>query len=205
MSEKTRILIDVDDVIVKNAFLAAFNKFKHTSYKEEDFTEYYFIKEILNEREKAKFAKYILKNNIYENCELMENAEGVLSGLSSLFDIYIASSCVFKGAERISGVLFERKFNFLMERFPFLDPNKVILTGVKNCFTGFKYQIDDRLENLHSDIPYKFLFTRNPNKDISNETLKKYNVIRVDDWIEILQKILIIEFGKKKENKHENV
>lgn len=198
MNQKPSILIDVDDVIVKNVFIAAFNKFTHKSYKEEDFTEYYFINGILNDKEKVEFANYIMENNIYENCELIENAQEVMSLLSNILDLHIASSCIFIGAERTSGALFEKKFTFLMKHFPFLNPHKIILSGEKNCFSGFKYQIDDRLENLKSDIKYKFLFTRNHNKDISTDTLNKYNVIRVDSWIEILENILKIEFKERK-------
>ncbi len=200
MSNKPKIIIDVDDVMVKNMILVALNKFKHTDFKEEDFTEYFFTEEVLNEEEKREFVNYILANDIYEECILMEGAKEKIKILSEILDVYIASTCVLFGAERTCGVMFKRKFDMLMKYFPFIAPHKIILTSIKNCFSGFKYQIDDRLENLYSeDIKFKFLFTRYHNRHISDEILKEHNVVRVNDWQEILDKILKLEKNEGKD------
>lgn len=187
---KKKMLIDVDDVIVDNAFLEAINKFKGTNYKDSDFEEYFIDDVVMNDADKANFRKYMLENNIYKNCRLVEGAKETLDLLKDFMDIYICSACVVRGLEKYSGIFFARKYDFLLGEFPYLDPNKIIFTGNKNYFTGFDYQVDDRMQNLEGDIPHKLLFTRHHNKNIEKSLLTKKGITRVDNWSDILEYIM---------------
>ena len=189
MVNKKSILLDVDDVIVDNAFLDAANNFNNTKYTEKDFSGYYIDKEMFNEETLPKYYEFLLHYNMYSNCRLIEGVEEILPILAKENDIYICSSCVLKGLERKSGIFFMNKFNFLVEKFPFLIAEHIIFTGDKNRFSDFDYQIDDLLTNLKNKIPNKLLFTRYHNKEISKEELDKENVKRVDNWQEIYEYI----------------
>ena len=188
--KKQKILIDVDDVIVDNAFLDAINKFKGTKYKDNDFEDYYIDDIVMNKYDKDNFRKYILENNIYEKCRLVEGAKEGLNLLKDSMDIYICSACVVRGIEKYSGIFFARKYDFLIKNFPYLDPNKIIFTGSKNNFVGFDYQIDDRVQNLEGNIPHKLLFTRHHNKNIDKDILREKGITRVENWNEILDYIM---------------
>ena len=194
--QKSKMLIDVDDVIVDNAYLQALNEFMGTNFKPEDFEEYYLAEEKLTEEEAEGYRDYVYEHNIYEDCKLMEDVEIILPIMIECMDIHICSSCIMKGLEKRSGVLFARKYDFLVDKFPTLESEKIILAGSKNCFTGFDYQVDDRLENLKGDSKNKFLFTRWHNRNISSLELAKYGVIRVNSWLEMLKYIDAKNSGK---------
>lgn len=183
------ILIDVDDVIVQNAFIDAINVFKGTNHKEEDFTTYFIDDIVFSDNEKKQFREFLLTYNIYENCKLIVGVEEVLPCLCNILDVYICSSCIVKGLEKYSGIFFKRKFDFLLEKFPYIDPDKIIFTSSKNNFRGFDYQIDDRVENLKGDIRCKMLFSSYHNRDIDYGVLKKMEILRVNSWSEILNNI----------------
>ena len=144
---------------------------------------------MFNEETLPKYYEFLLHYNMYSNCRLIEGVEEILPILAKENDIYICSSCVLKGLERKSGIFFMNKFNFLVEKFPFLIAEHIIFTGDKNRFSDFDYQIDDLLTNLKNKIPNKLLFTRYHNKEISKEELDKENVKRVDNWQEIYEYI----------------
>lgn len=189
-NNKSKILIDVDDVIVDGAFLDAINKFKGTNYIEEEFTSYFFDEEVFTKEEMPKYHEFLLSYDIYENCKLMKGVEDVMPILNRCMDVYFCSSCIVKGLEEYSGIFFKRKYDFLVKAFPYIDPHKYIFTTSKNNFDGIDFQIDDLLSNLQGEVKNKkFLFTRHHNNDISSEVLKKNNTIRVNNWYEILYEI----------------
>ena len=93
------------------------------------------------------------------------------------YDIYICSACVMFCMIEQSGKFFMDKYNWLLKTFPFLDPNKFILTNSKNIFKA-DIQIDDRLSNFDNEIETKILFPSYHNKNISDNELKQNGVIR---------------------------
>ena len=184
---KKKLLIDVDEVLCNSGFLPLVNEFKNTNYKIDDFTDYYLDDYVLSSgKEKQKF---YLEKNSYDYATLLPNAYEVLEKLNRIYDIYICSACVMFCMIEQSGKFFMDKYNWLLKTFPFLDPNKFILTNSKNIFKA-DIQIDDRLSNLGGYISQKLLFTSYHNKNISDKELNILNIIRVNSWKDI-EKILL--------------
>lgn len=108
--------------------------------------------------------------------------------------IYICSDCINPFDVNASGKNFLNKYEFLIKVLPFISPQKFIFTGAKHLFHA-DIQIDDRLSNLDNDIETKILFPSYHNKEISNEQLRKSNVIRAgydwkEGWLEIENTLL---------------
>lgn len=187
---KKKILIDVDEVICDPGFLHLINQFLNTNYQLDDFTEYYIDDYALKTDEiKEKFYQYYLAHNSYDYATLLPNAFEVIQKLNDRYDLYICSACVMFCLVDESGKFFMDKYNWLIKNFPFLDPNKFILTNTKNLLQA-DIQIDDRLTNLEGNIGTKLLFSSYHNKNITDEELKEKNVIRVNGWLEI-EKLLL--------------
>lgn len=189
-NKKSKILIDVDDVIVDGAFLDAINKFKGTNYTEDEFTTYFFDEEVFNNDELKEYRKFLVSYDLYENCRLMQGVKEIMPILNRCMDVYLCSSCIVKGLEEKSGIFFKRKYDFLYRAFPYIDPHKYIFTTSKNNFKGVDFQVDDLLSNLQGEVTNrKILFTRHHNKDIPFEELRKKRITRVNDWYELLYHI----------------
>lgn len=186
---KKKILIDVDEVICNPGFLLLMNKFLGTNYKMDDFTEYYIDDVIGNEEKRQQFYDYFVENNTYDYAQIYDNVKEVLEKINNKYEVYIYSSCVNPYFIKKSGKEFTKKYEFLINNFPFLDPFKFIFASVKNLVKA-DIQIDDRLNNLMGDVKLKLLYTAYHNKNISKEELDKHNVIRVNNWKEI-ESILI--------------
>ena len=183
------LLIDVDEVLAHSTMLDEINSYLHANYKFEDFTEYYLDDVIGNDEEKAKFYEVLKTKDLYQNAKVFDGAVQALKELNEKYDIYICSACVMFCCPYESGKYFQQKFDFIVRNFPFLDPDKIILTGAKNLFEA-DVQIDDRLKNLKGNVKTKLLFDSYHNKNISKEELEEKNVIRVHNWEEI-KKILL--------------
>lgn len=186
---KKKILLDIDDVICRPGYLILLNEFLNTDYKIEDFKTYYLDDVIEGEEEKIRLNEFYLKHNLYDYATILPNAYEVIKELNEKYDIYICSACVSIYLKEQSGRCYVDKFNYLIENFPFLEPEKFIFTNSKNIMKT-DIQIDDRLSNLRNDIPIKLLFTSYHNKDISDDYLKEVGVIRVNNWLEV-EKILL--------------
>ena len=184
---KKKIMIDMDDVIVSGGFLYLINKFLNKNYKEEDFNNFY-MQDILPD--KKSFYEFFLQHNLYDYCEIKEDAKEIIEELSKYYEIYICTSYIFKEIVDESGIILKYKYDYLLKNFSFLNPYNYIFTGNKNIVkTDIK--IDDRIENL-DNADLKLLFTAYHNKNITEEELKNKNIIRVDNWRDI-KKILIKE------------
>ncbi len=181
-----KILIDVDEVICHAGFLPLINEFLGTNYKLDEFKNYYIDDDVFSSTEiKKSFFDFYVKQDGYKNAELLDDAYEVLLHLNKSYDIYVCSAFVMDGYEELSGKFIMDKYNFLISKLPFLDPKKFIFTGAKNFFKG-DIQIDDRLSNLKGDIPLKFMFTSYHNKNITNNELEHFNVIKVNGWKDLL-------------------
>jgi 5'(3')-deoxyribonucleotidase len=181
MKKKT-ILLDIDEVVCFSGFLQVLNKFLNANYHIDQFTTYYLEEEVLNEEQKPQFMEFLSTQNLYEVPDFLPGAIETLERLSKNFDIYVCSSCVNPEDLNSSGKIFKDKYNFLIEYLPFLDPRKYIFTSTKNIFKA-DIQIDDRIQNLESDIETKILFPSYHNRDITDEELKEKGIIRAGtEW-----------------------
>ena len=180
--KKKKILLDIDEVVCFSGFLQVLNRFLNANYHIDQFTTYYLEEEVLTEEQKPKFMEYLSTQNLYEVPDFLPGAIETLERLNEYFDIYVCSSCVNPEDLNSSGKIFKDKYNFLIEHLPFLDPRKYIFTSTKNIFKA-DIQIDDRIQNLESDIETKILFPSYHNKNITDEELKEKGVIRAGtEW-----------------------
>lgn len=177
-----KILLDVDEVICSSGFLKAVNDFLGTNYEIDDFTDYYIDRTAIPKEKVEEFKKFVNNRNLYENTYILPEATRVIKRLNEVYDIYICSACVNGLNVAGSGRIFMDKYNFLIENFPFLNPEHFIFTSTKNLFKA-DIQIDDRLSNFDNEIETKILFPSYHNKDVTDDELKQKGVIRAGrDW-----------------------
>lgn len=189
--ERESTLFDVDEVIIKNQFLKAVNKFTGKNYKPEDFTGYFIEEEAFSSKEELEEYKRFLRGyNIYQDAVIEPECYEALKELSKVQDVYILSSCLVYGMERESGRFFADKFNCLMENFPFLDPHHVIFSCEKNRLSHFTNQVDDLSKNLKNEIPHRILFTAHHNQNIPFKKLIKEEIVRINNWPQLYQRLL---------------
>ncbi|NLC88244.1 MAG: hypothetical protein GX682_05715 [Clostridiaceae bacterium] len=180
-----KIMIDMDDVICTGGFLKIINEFLNTNYKEEEIKTYY-IQDIIPENKKEEWKEYFESKNVYENVNLLPNVYETLEKLSKKYELYIATAYIFRDNPEKSTKHLKNKFNYLLKTFPFIKPEKYIFINNKELL-DCDIKIDDKLSNLKGNAKLKLLFTAYHNKDISDEELLKENVIRVNNWNEILK------------------
>lgn len=189
MSNKKKILIDVDEVLCQSSFLDEINKFLDTKYSLDDFSEYYIDDVLGTDENKQKFYGIIKDKDLYQNAKIYDGAVESLKKLNEKYDIYICSACVMFCMQKESGIYFKHKYDFLIKNFSFLNSDNFIFTSSKNIFKA-DVQIDDRLKNLEGSVNKKILFTAYHNKNISDNELKEKGIIRVDNWNEITKILL---------------
>lgn len=202
MEKRKDILLDVDEVICFPGFLQAINDFMGTSYVIDDFKDYYIDEVAIPKDRFNEFNNFISKRNLYENAHILPNAIEVIALLNDLYNIYICLSCINPFNINESGRLFKDKYDFLRRILPFINPENYIFTSSKHLFRA-DIQIDDRLQNLNSDIKTKILFPSYHNKNITDEELNKKGILRAgydwrDGWIEISN--ILIDESKNKDN-----
>lgn len=180
-----KIVIDVDEVICNTTFLYYINKFLKSNYKLEDFDTYY-LDDIIPKDKKEDFYDFYMKHDVYEKAELIEGAYEGLKWINENYELYLLSSCIMFNKEKESGKLFMDKYNFIMSKLPYINPERIIFSNVKNMIVA-DIQVDDRLKHLLGPITEKILFTAYHNRKISEEELMKYNVKRINNWVELIQ------------------
>jgi len=182
---KKSIMIDMDDVIVSGGFLYLINQHLGTDYIESDFKNFY-MQDVIPD--KKAFFEYFLTQNMYDYSEMSENAYEVIKELSEEFNIYIGTSYIFPEIIKESGNVLVQKYNYLMEKLPFLTPKNFVFLvdkSVLNC----DIKIDDRIDNLDG-AERKILYSAYHNKDISHEELKRQGIERADNWLDIKRILL---------------
>ncbi len=177
---KTRVMVDMDDVIVTGGFLYLINEFLGTNYKEKDFKSFY-MQDIIED--KKAFFKYFITKNMYDYCKLQDNAYEVLKYLNEEYDIFIGTSYLFKEIPKESGKILVDKFNYLQEKLPFISPYKYIFLGDKSVL-DFPIRIDDKEENLIGG-KRKILFTAYHNINMPDNELKLKGIERANDWLDV--------------------
>ncbi|MGE5455767.1 MAG: 5' nucleotidase, NT5C type [Ignavibacteriales bacterium] len=183
-----KIMIDIDDTICTDGTLKMVNEFLEKNLKIEDIQSYYIQDSIPREKLEA-FYDYYFSHNVYDYADIKEDAIEIIEKLSHEYEIYIASSYLLKGENTRSGILVQRKHEWLLKTLPFIDPSHYIFTASKeliNC----DIKIDDLLKNLKGNAETKLLFTSYNNSQHPKEELDEAGVIRVNNWKDI-EKILL--------------
>lgn len=184
--QKKKLMIDMDDVLTGDTFAPMIESFlghpidlKETGY---------YIQNALGERRQEYFENVFPKQNLYEKAELKEGCRDTLLKLNEQYEIYIVTAYLWPDALSSTGNILKYKFDFLIKKLPFLQPNNFIFINDKSMI-HFDIQIDDRIENLkNADI--KLLFDSYHNKNITNEELEERSIKRVMNWKEVEQILL---------------
>ena len=183
-----KLIVDMDDVICEDNFIDMVNDFLKTNYKKEDANSYY-INDLIPKNKMKEWIEFFGKSNLYEYGKQSEDVKQVMEKLNNKYDLYIVTAYSFRDEESLSGKLLKDKFDYLYKNFPFLTSNQYIFANNKEIIDA-DIRIDDSIKNLKGKAETKLLFTAYHNKYISDEELKRNNIIRINNWKEI-ENILI--------------
>ena len=174
-------MVDMDNVITDGIF----NEFLEEFLGEKidiNSSKVYYRQELIKGRE-DEFKQVYQYRNLYKNAPLLDGCYEVLEKLNNKYDIYIVTSYIWEKDIISAEENLKNKFQYLQQKLPFINPSKYIFTQNKKIM-NFDIRIDDRLSGLeNSNI--KLLFDSWSNKTITNEELKKNNIIRVKDWYDV--------------------
>ena len=179
------MMVDMDNVITDGMFINYINEYMKTNYRLEDLKDFYYVQGLIGDKD--GFWEWVSNKNFYENAPLIEGCYDALKELNERFDVYIVTTYLWNEAKDISGINMMNKYYYLRETLPFIAPEKYIFASNKKIM-NFDIRIDDRVNNLDGDVT-KLLFTAWHNKDISEVELKGNNIIRVNNWGEILKEL----------------
>lgn len=183
-----KIMVDMDDVLTVNGFIRLINEFLQSNYKNEDANSYY-INDLIPKDKMEEWIKFYSEKNVYDYVDVSKDAQEVMRKLNEKYDLYIATAFVFRDAPELSGKTLNDKYNFLCEKFSFINPRKFIFISNKDILEA-DIRIDDSIKKLNGKAELKLLYTAYHNKNINNEELKKLGLTRVNNWREI-EKILL--------------
>ncbi len=180
---KKKIIIDFDDTIYKSVFIGKMNDFMGTNLTVEDFDSYYMDHTIPEDKQEA-FYDFLVKDDIYAGYNFFDDAVEVIKKLNDKYDVYICSGCVIYNSHKNSGWIFYYKYNCLLKYLPFIHPDRFIFTQSKDLVKA-DIIIDDNPIYLKEERETKILFDSYHNRNLTNEELKKDNIIRAKNWKEI--------------------
>ena len=187
--DKKTIMIDMDEVIVVGNFSNYLIEFLgkvdfdklHSQYrqdlikgKEEEFKTIYKYKN--------------LYNNNGDYIEPLPNCIEVIKELNEKYDVYIATTYIWKEDVIDAATNLKNKFEYLHYWLPFIDTNNFIFMTDK---TKIKYDIgiDDRVSNLEN-CDKKLLFTEFRNKKLTDNELKAKGIVRVNNWLDVKEELI---------------
>ncbi len=186
------IMIDMDEVIV----IGRFSEFLVEFLEEVDFNQLHsqYRQDLIKGREE-EFKKIYQYKNLYKNdngdyIEPLPNCVEVIQDLNKKYDVYIATTYIWKENVIDVSTNLKNKFEYIHYWLPFVDTNNFIFITDK---TKIKYDIgiDDRITNLEN-CNKKLLFTEFRNKKLTNEELEEKCVIRVNNWLDVKKELLYI-------------
>ena len=136
-----KLIVDMDDVLCQKGYIRMINEFLNKEYNEEDANSYY-INDLIPKSKLEDWIEFYSKKNVYDYVDIAENSQEVMKKLNEKYDVYIATSYVFRDAPKVSGKTLNDKYNFLCKNFPFLDPHKFIFISNKELLEA-DIRIDD--------------------------------------------------------------
>ena len=187
---KKSIMIDMDEVIV----IGRFSEFLVEFLGEVDFNQLHsqYRQDLIKGREE-EFKQIYQYKNLYKNdngdyIEPLPNCIEVMQDLNEKYDVYIATTYIWKENVIDASTNLKNKFEYLHYWLPFIDTNNFIFMTDK---TKIRYDIgiDDRLSNLEN-CDKKLLFTEFRNKKLTDKELKEKGVIRVNNWLDVKKELL---------------
>jgi len=123
----------------------------------------------------TKWFEYINEKGFFRDLPVIEGSIEALKKLQENNEIYIVSAATeFRNS-------LEDKMDWLQEHFPFISWQNIVFCG--NKIIKADVLIDDRIKNFADFDGRKLLFTSSHNMLITNYE-------RVDNWEQVLQKLL---------------
>ncbi len=187
---KKSIMIDMDEVIVKGRFSEFLDEFLGGV----DFEKLnsFYRQDLIKGREE-EFKEIYKYKNLYKTDEdvyvkPLPNCVETIKKLNEFYNVYIATSYIWKKDVIDASQNLKNKHEYLKHFFPFLDENNFIYIADKTKLK-FDIGIDDRVSFL-VNCDKKILFTEFRNKNISEEDLKKDNIIRANNWLDVYKILL---------------
>lgn len=175
------IMVDMDDVLTYGNFSKILDEY--LGYRPDyDSIKNYYIQDILGDKKDDFFNKF-KDMDMYENASLLPDCYDVLKKLSGFYKIYICTDYIWREIVKFAGNNLKNKYNFLYEQLDFIEPKNFIFAADKSII-NCDIKIDDKLINIDG-AETKLLFTAWHNKDLTDDELKRQNVIRVNNWREI--------------------
>ena len=176
MTNKTRIAIDMDEVIADtiDKFIELYKREHNTLVRLDEMTGKEF-NELLPEDIKQTLRYYINQPGFFRDLKVMPGSQEVVKALCEKYDVYIVSA-----AMEFPNSLID-KHDWLLEHFPFISWKNIIFCGHK--IVDVQIMIDDRIRNFAGFNGRKLLFS-SPHNFLINE----YE--RVNTWAEVADKLL---------------
>lgn len=178
------IMVDMDNVITDGVFKEYIEEFYSKKIDLEEIKVYDYVQNITNNN-REEFWKAMIDKNFYDKAPLLEGCYEVLKKLNEKYNIFIVTSYLWNETIDLSGKNLQNKYYYLREMLPFIGPEKYIFTTDKSLLK-FDIRIDDRINNLEG-ASLKILFSAWHNRDITDMELSKKNIIRVNNWYDILR------------------
>ena len=152
MTNKTRIAIDMDEVIADTIekFIQVYRR-NHQTEILLDIMQGQEFHEQLPAELSQHWRSYINQPGFFRDLKVMPGAQEVVRALTEKYDVYIVSAAMeFKNS------LID-KYDWLAEHFPFIHWRNIIFCGDKIVNTDI--MIDDRIKNFANYNGRKLLFT----------------------------------------------
>jgi 5'-nucleotidase len=169
---KERVLVDMDEVIADpmGAMITWYKEIYGVEINFELAMGGSWIR-IFPEEHRNLVTQRLLSPGFFRHLPVMKDSVDVLREMNKRYDLYIVSAAMeFPNS-------LKDKLEWLLEYFPFLTWQQVILCGDKRPVQG-DYMIDDHIKNLKHFKGKAYLFTSPHNLDITG-----YD--RLNNWMEV--------------------
>ena len=176
---KPTIGIDLDDVCWNflEAWLKRHNEITEDNVKLDD-VKGWNIEKYINKGSREMLFYMLEQSDFWETVQPKAESSKYLKKLiEDGYDVYIVTATSHK--------VMNRKMNRFFELFPFINPEQIITTKVKQMI-NVDLLVDDNPENLRGGFYNKILFHA-PHNRYSNE--KEIGAFRCYDWQEVYEKI----------------
>jgi 5'(3')-deoxyribonucleotidase len=176
MTDKTRIAIDMDEVIADtiDKFIELYKREHQTEIRLDQMNGKEF-NELLPGEIKLTLKQYLHQPGFFSDLKVMPGSQQVVKELCEKYDVYIVSA-----AMEFPNSLID-KYNWLAEHFPFIHWKNIIFCG--NKIVDVQIMIDDRIRNFAGFNGRPLLFS-SPH----NHFITEYE--RVNNWQEVADKLL---------------
>ncbi|MBM6506606.1 MULTISPECIES: 5' nucleotidase, NT5C type [Staphylococcus] len=170
MSRK-KIAIDMDEVLADTlgAIIDAVNERANLGITVESLNGQK-LKHVIPEHD-GLVTEILREPGFFRHLKVMPNAQEVVEKLNQQYDVYIATAAMDVPTS------FHDKYEWLLEHFPFLDPQHFVFCGRKNIINA-DYLIDDNPRQLAIFEGESIMYTAVHN--VNND-----NYRRVNGWKEV--------------------